>query len=90
MERIKYCATNGVVLSTPPGSTPVSPYTTGITINVTDTNVKELTVTKESLRDIFPLLEVSPFVAEPILTSNLSGNSSAIKPTSSFVIGPNA
>lgn len=60
------------------------------TINVTDTNVKELTVTKESLRDIFPLLEVSPFVAEPILTSNLSGNSSAIKPTSSFVIGPNA
>ena len=60
------------------------------TINVTDTNVKELTATKESVRDIFPLLEVSPFVAEPILTSNLSGNSSSIKPTSSFVIGPNA
>jgi len=32
-----YCAANGVTLSTPPGSTPVTPYTTGITINVTDT-----------------------------------------------------
>jgi hypothetical protein len=32
-----YCATNGVTISAAPGSTPVSPYTTGITINVTDT-----------------------------------------------------
>lgn len=32
-----YCATNNVTLSPPPGSTPSSPYTTGITINVTDT-----------------------------------------------------
>jgi hypothetical protein len=32
-----YCASNGVTLSAAPGSTPASPYTTGITINVTDT-----------------------------------------------------
>jgi hypothetical protein len=32
-----YCASNGVTLSPPPGSTPVSPYTTGITLNITDT-----------------------------------------------------
>lgn len=32
-----YCASNNVTLSPPPGSTPGSPYTTGITINVTDT-----------------------------------------------------
>ena len=32
-----YCATNGVTISPAPGSTPVSPYTTGITINITDT-----------------------------------------------------
>lgn len=31
-----YCATNGVTISPAPGSTPVSPYTTGITLNVTD------------------------------------------------------
>ena len=32
-----YCATNGVTLSAAPGSTPVSPYTTGTTLNITDT-----------------------------------------------------
>jgi hypothetical protein len=32
-----YCATNNVTLSEPPGSTPVSTYTSGITINVTET-----------------------------------------------------
>jgi hypothetical protein len=32
-----YCATNNVTLSPPPGSTPDSPYHSGITINVTET-----------------------------------------------------
>jgi hypothetical protein len=32
-----YCASNGVTLSPAPGSTPVSPYTTGTTLNITDT-----------------------------------------------------
>ena len=32
-----YAAANGVTLSPAPGSTPASPYTTGITINITDT-----------------------------------------------------
>jgi hypothetical protein len=32
-----YCATNNVTISAAPGSTPASPYTTGITINITDT-----------------------------------------------------
>jgi hypothetical protein len=32
-----YTSANGITLSPAPGSTPVSPYTTGITINVTDT-----------------------------------------------------
>lgn len=32
-----YCATNNVTLSPAPGSTPASPYTTGITLNITDT-----------------------------------------------------
>lgn len=32
-----YCATNNVTISPAPGGTPTSPYTTGITINVTDT-----------------------------------------------------
>lgn len=32
-----YCATNGVTISAAPGSTPVSPYTTGTTLNITDT-----------------------------------------------------
>jgi len=32
-----YCASNGVTLSAAPNSTPVSPYTTGTTLNITDT-----------------------------------------------------
>jgi hypothetical protein len=32
-----YCASNGVTISAAPGSTPVSPYTTGTTLNITDT-----------------------------------------------------
>jgi hypothetical protein len=32
-----YAASNGVTLSAAPGSTPVSPYTTGTTLNITDT-----------------------------------------------------
>ena len=32
-----YAAANGVTLSPAPGTTPASPYTTGITINITDT-----------------------------------------------------
>jgi hypothetical protein len=32
-----YCATNNVTLSAPPGSTPESPYHSGITLNITDT-----------------------------------------------------
>ena len=32
-----YCASNGVTISPAPGTTPASPYTTGITINITDT-----------------------------------------------------
>jgi hypothetical protein len=32
-----YCSTNAVTIQPAPGSTPASPYTTGITINVTDT-----------------------------------------------------
>ena len=32
-----YCATNGVTLSPAPGTTPASPYHSGITINITDT-----------------------------------------------------
>jgi hypothetical protein len=32
-----YASANGVTLSAAPGSTPITPYTTGITINVTDT-----------------------------------------------------
>jgi hypothetical protein len=32
-----YCATNGVTISPAPGSTPASPYTTGTTLNITDT-----------------------------------------------------
>lgn len=32
-----YSASNGVTLSAAPNATPVSPYTTGITINITDT-----------------------------------------------------
>jgi hypothetical protein len=32
-----YCASNGVTISAAPNDTPVSVYTTGITINVTDT-----------------------------------------------------
>jgi hypothetical protein len=32
-----YCASNNVTISPAPGSSPASPYTTGITINITDT-----------------------------------------------------
>jgi len=32
-----YCATNGVTISAAPNATPVSPYTTGTTLNITDT-----------------------------------------------------
>ena len=32
-----YAAANGVTISAAPGSTPVSPYTTGTTLNITDT-----------------------------------------------------
>jgi hypothetical protein len=32
-----YAAGNGVTLSPAPGSTPITPYTTGTTLNITDT-----------------------------------------------------
>jgi hypothetical protein len=53
-----YCASNGVTISPAPGTTPASPYTTGITINVTDTGWIKYDTATETKYEYFGSLGV--------------------------------
>jgi hypothetical protein len=53
-----YCATNNVTISPAPGSTPVTIYTSGITINVTDTGWIRYETATETVYKFFPTLGV--------------------------------
>jgi hypothetical protein len=53
-----YCATYGVTLSPAPGSTPVSPYTTGTTLNITDTGWIKYDTASGTVYRFFPTLGV--------------------------------
>jgi len=53
-----YASANGVTLSPAPGSTPVTPYTTGTTLNITDTGWIKYDTASGTVYRFFPTLGV--------------------------------